>query len=400
MALLSVADALARVTEGLEPLQAESIPLADARGHVLADDLAARLTQPPFDASAMDGYAVRAGDVASLPAKLRLIGLSAAGHGFDGAIGSGEAVRIFTGAPVPKGADTIIVQEDAEEADGAVVVREAAPGKHIRPRGQDFKRGDVLLPAGRRLGSRELMLAAAMNHAEVPVRRRPKVALLSTGDEVVPPGSKLAPGQIVASVAFGLAALIAAEGGEAMSLGIAKDDAESLVTLARSGSAADILVTIGGASVGARDLVSSALRGEGLELDFWKIAMRPGKPLLYGRLGAQRVLGLPGNPVSALICAHVFLVPMLRRMLGLAEPARPSPEAVLAEALEANGPREHYMRAVSDWTADGERRVRPLPSQDSALMAAFARADCVIVRAADAPALSCGSRVRIIPLDS
>ena len=227
MALLSVADALARVTEGLEPLQAESIPLADARGHVLADDLAARLTQPPFDASAMDGYAVRAGDVASLPAKLRLIGLSAAGHGFDGAIGSGEAVRIFTGAPVPKGADTIIVQEDAEEADGAVVVREAAPGKHIRPRGQDFKRGDVLLPAGRRLGSRELMLAAAMNHAEVPVRRRPKVALLSTGDEVVPPGSKLAPGQIVASVAFGLAALIAAEGGEAMSLGIAKDDAES-----------------------------------------------------------------------------------------------------------------------------------------------------------------------------
>jgi molybdopterin molybdotransferase len=258
----------------------------------------------------------------------------------------------------------------------------------------------VLLPAGRRLGSRELMLAAAMNHAEVPVRRRPKVALLSTGDEVVPPGSKLAPGQIVASVAFGLAAMIAAEGGEAMSLGIAKDDAESLVTLARSGSAADILVTIGGASVGARDLVSSALRGEGLELDFWKIAMRPGKPLLYGRLGAQRVLGLPGNPVSALICAHVFLVPMLRRMLGLAESARPSPEAVLAEALEANGPREHYMRAVSDRTADGERRVRPLTSQDSSLMAAFARADCVIVRAAYAPALSRGSRVRIISLDS
>jgi molybdopterin molybdotransferase len=400
MTLLSVAEALTRVTQGLEPLEAESIPLADAAGRVLAEDLAARLTQPPFDASAMDGYAVRAGDVASLAAKLRLIGESAAGHGFGGKIGSGEAVRIFTGAPVPKGADTIVIQEDAQEADGVVVVREAAAGKHIRRRGQDFKQGDVLLLAGRRLRSRDLMLAAAMNHAEVPVRRRPKVALLSTGDEVLPPGSKLAPDQIVASVAYGLAALIAAEGGEAMSLGIAKDDVESLVTLARSGSAAEILVTIGGASVGARDLVSSALRGEGLELDFWKIAMRPGKPLLYGRLGAQRVLGLPGNPVSALICAHVFLVPMLRRLLGLEEPARTSPDAVLAEALEANGPREHYMRAVSDWTADGERRVRPLPSQDSSLMAAFALADCVIVRAANAPALSFGSRVRIIPLDT
>ena len=399
MALLSVADALARVTQGLEPLKAESVPLDAAAGRVLAEDLAARLTQPPFDASAMDGFAVRAGDVASLPARLRLIGESAACHGFHGEVGGGEAVRIFTGAPVPEGADTIVIQEDAEEAGGVVVVREAAAGKHIRPRGQDFQQGDVLLAAGRRLGSRELMLAAAMNHAEVPVRRRPKVALLSTGDEVVPPGSALGPDQIVSSVAYGLAALIEGHGGEAMSLGIAKDDAESLVTLARSGSAADILVTIGGASVGARDLVGSALRGEGLELDFWKIAMRPGKPLLYGRLGAQRVLGLPGNPISALICAHVFLVPMLNRLLGLAEPARPSPEAVLAEKLEANGPREHYLRAVSDWTAEGERRVRPLPLQDSSLMAAFARADCLIVRAPNAPALDRGARVKIILLD-
>ena len=308
-------------------------------------------------------------------------------------------MRIFTGAPVPEGADTIVIQEDAEEADGVVLVREAAPGRHIRPRGQDFSQGQVLLRAGRRLGSRELMLAAAMNHPELPVRRRPKVALLATGDEVVPPGSELAADQIVSSVPYGLAALIAAEGGEAMSLGIAKDDPESLVTLARSGSAADILVTIGGASVGARDLVSSALRGEGLKLDFWKIAMRPGKPLLYGRLGHQRVLGLPGNPVSALVCAHVFLVPMLRKLLGLAERAQPSPEALLAEDLEANGPREHYMRAVSEWTAEGKRRVKPLPSQDSSLMAAFAEADCLIVRPPHVPALSQGQRVRIIPLD-
>ena len=399
MALLTVAEALARVTDGLVPLDAEALPLDQAAGRVLACDLAARLTQPPFDASAMDGYAVRAADVASLPARLRLIGESAAGHRFGRVVEPGAAVRIFTGAPVPEGADTIVIQEDAEESDGVVLVREAAPGRHIRPRGQDFSEGQVLLRAGRRLGSRELMLAASMNYPELLVRRRPKVALLATGDEVVPPGSELAADQIVSSVPYGLAALIAAEGCEAMSLGIAKDDTESLVTLARSGRAADILITIGGASVGARDLVSSALRGEGLELDFWKIAMRPGKPLLYGKLGHQRVLGLPGNPVSALVCAHVFLVPMLRKLLGLAERAQPSPEALLAEDLEANGPREHYMRAVSEWTAEGKRRVKPLPSQDSSLMAAFAEADCLIVRPPHVPALSQGQRVRIIPLD-
>ena len=399
MALLTVAEALARVTDGLVPLDAEALPLDQAAGRVLACEMAARLTQPPFDASAMDGYAVRAADVASLPARLRLIGESAAGHRFGRVVEPGAAVRIFTGAPVPEGADTIVIQEDAEVSDGVVLVREAAPGRHIRPRGQDFSEGQVLLRAGRRLGSRELMLAASMNYPELLVRRRPKVALLATGDEVVPPGSELAADQIVSSVPYGLAALIAAEGCEAMSLGIAKDDTESLVTLARSGRAADILITIGGASVGARDLVSSALRGEGLELDFWKIAMRPGKPLLYGKLGHQRVLGLPGNPVSALVCAHVFLVPMLRKLLGLAERAQPSPEALLAEDLEANGPREHYMRAVSEWTAEGKRRVKPLPSQDSSLMAAFAEADCLIVRPPHVPALSHGQRVRIIPLD-
>ena len=223
MALLSVAEALARVTQGLEPLEPERVPLEQARGRVLAEDVAADLTQPPFDASAMDGYAVRAADVATLPATLRLIGEALAGRGFDGEVGQGEAVRIFTGAPVPKGADTVVIQENTEAAPGVVTVKEAAPRRHIRPRGQDFSKGEVLLRAGSRLGPRELMLAAAMNHAELPVRRKPKVAILATGDEVVPPGTALDRDQIVSSVPAGLAALIEAQGGEPMSLGIAQD---------------------------------------------------------------------------------------------------------------------------------------------------------------------------------
>ena len=390
MALLSVAEALARVTQGLEPLEPERVKLEQARGRVLAEDIAAHLTQPPFDAAAMDGYAVRAADVAVLPATLRLIGDALAGRGFDGEVKQGEGVRIFTGAPVPKGADTVVIQENTEVAPGVVTVKDAAPRRHIRPRGQDFTKGEVLLRAGTRLGPRELMLAAAMNHAELPVRRKPKVAILATGDEVVPPGTALDRDQIVSSVPVGLAALIEAQGGEPMSLGIAQDTAESIVTLASTGKGADILVTVGGASVGERDLVSAALRSGGMELDFWKIAMRPGKPLLYGRLGNQRVLGVPGNPVAALICGLVFLVPILHRLLGLREHGREPQEAVLGQALEANGPREHYMRGTSTWRSGGERLVIPLAAQDSALMADFARADCLIVRPPDAPALAEG----------
>jgi molybdopterin molybdotransferase len=399
MALLSVAAALERVTGGLTLLETERVALDRGRGRVLAEDLAARLTQPPFDASAMDGYAVRAQDVATLPVKLKLIGHAAAGSGFEGRVGRGEAVRIFTGAPVPDGADAIVIQEHAEEASGLVVVKEPAESRYIRPRGQDFAEGEVLLMAGTRLGPRELMLAAAMNHAELPVRRKPKVAILATGDEVVAPGSELAPDQIVSSVPLGIAALVEAHGGEAMSLGIARDEHESIVTLARAGKGADILLTIGGASVGERDLVATALKPEGLDLDFWKIAMRPGKPMLYGRMGHQRVLGVPGNPVSALICAHIFLLPMMAQMLGVADVARPEPQAVLGEEIEANGVREHYMRAVSEWREDGTRMVRPLPSQDSSLVAALVRADCLIVRTPHAPALPAGAKVRIISFE-
>jgi molybdopterin molybdotransferase len=398
MALLSVAEALARVTDGLDPLDAERVPLNDALDRVLAEDLAAGLTQPPFDASAMDGYAVRAADVTALPARLTVIGEAAAGSGFGGNVGAGEAVRIFTGAPVPKGADTIVIQENTVAADGMVTVTEAVLGRHIRPRGQDFAEGDVLLHRGTRLGPRELMLAAGMNHADVPVTRRPGVAILSTGDEVVPPGSALGPDQIVGSASYGLGALVEAEGAKAISLGIAKDTPESLSTLIRAGAGADILVTIGGASVGERDHVAAALRAEGLELDFWKIAMRPGKPLLYGRLGGQGVLGVPGNPVAALICGIVFLVPMLHRLLGLREGADGLEDALLGEALPANGPRQHYLRATSRRGPEGEKVVAALPAQDSSLMADFAHADYLIVRPPMAPALDKGDRVTIIPL--
>jgi molybdopterin molybdotransferase len=336
--------------------------------------------------------------VANLPATLSLIGESAAGAGFKGRVGPGQTVRIFTGAPLPDGADTIAIQEDVEETGETVLIKEAAPGRHIRPHGQDFQKNEVLMRKGTLLGARGLMLAASMNHAELPVVRRPKVAILATGDEVVPPGSVLEPDQIVSSVPYGLAALIERHGGEAIKLGIAEDNVESLVTLARAGAGADILVTIGGASVGARDLVGSALAGEGLTLDFAKIAMRPGKPMFSGRLGTQRLLGLPGNPVSAFICSRVFLVPMLERLLGVSAPGTPTPEAVLGETVEANGLRAHYMRAVSTWQEDGTRVVRPLTSQDSSLVAAFTRADCLILRQPHAPALESGAAVKIIPL--
>ncbi|MGH6736310.1 MAG: molybdopterin molybdotransferase MoeA [Methyloceanibacter sp.] len=396
--MLSVDEALARVLKGLAPLGTERVLIGQAHGRVLAEDLAARLTQPPFDASAMDGYAVRAADVAALPATLKVVGESAAGAGFRGRLERGEAVRIFTGAPVPDGADTIVIQEDAEAAGNGVVVKHAVPGQHIRPRGQDFKEGEVLLRAGTRLNPRALMLAASMNHAELTVRRKPKVAILATGDEVASPGTVLGADQIVSSVPYGLAALIEAQGGEVVLLGIAKDDPESIVTLARTGGGADILVTIGGASVGEHDLVVETLRGEGLDLAFAKVAMRPGKPTFFGRLGEQRLLGVPGNPVSALVCGYVFLVPMLHALLGLTVDDRPLPLAVLGEDLEANGPRQHYMRATSSWREDGERVVRALPSQDSSLVAAFAEADCLIVRPPHAPPAPKGARVKIIPL--
>ncbi|MEM7191318.1 MAG: gephyrin-like molybdotransferase Glp [Pseudomonadota bacterium] len=397
MALITVSDALGLLEEGLTPLGAEQVPLSQAHGRVLAEDLSARLTQPPFDASAMDGYAVRGADVAVLPASLEVIGESAAGAGFAGVLAPLQAVRIFTGAPVPAGADTVVIQEETEVAGNSLVVKEARQGAHIRPKGQDFVMDDVLLKSGKRISARDVMLAAAMNYADVPVRIAPRLAVLSTGDEIVPPGDSVGPDQIVASVSYGISSLARAQGADVIDLGIAKDDPAALSDAIGRCADADVLVTIGGASVGERDLVKSALTEAGLEFVFNKVAMRPGKPVFCGQMGATRVLGLPGNPVSAYICAVVFLLPLLRSLLGETHQAAPQ-AASLASALPQNGPREHFQRATSVFSDDGTRLVEVRASQDSSLMAALASADCLIRRPANAPGLPAGSKVEILPI--
>lgn len=400
MGLLSVAEAMVHVTADVEPLETERVSLDDAHGRVLASDVAARLTQPPFNASAMDGYAVRSADLGTLPCTLTVIGEAGAGHAFDGTVGPGQAARIFTGAPVPESADTIVIQEDTTRDGDVVTVLEGAPaGTYIRPRGFDFAEGTVLLPAPRRLTARDVALAAAMNHDTVLVRRRPKVAILATGDELVAPGDDPAPDQIVSSNPYGLAPLVAAFGGVPERLGIARDTLASLDQRMTEAADADILVTIGGASVGEHDLVQDALRARGMSLDFWRIAMRPGKPLMFARKDHQRVLGLPGNPVSAMVCSRIFLVPLLRRLLGL----EPEPDATLNGVLDAeigkNGPRQHYMRATSTPGADGTLRVTPVTSQDSSLLSLLASADCLIVRPPNAPAQPAGDSVPLLRLD-
>ncbi|WP_072385970.1 gephyrin-like molybdotransferase Glp [Hyphomicrobium sp. CS1BSMeth3] len=398
--LLSVEEALARILADASPLGTERITIDAAHDRILAEPLAARLTQPPFDASAMDGYAVRAADVAQLPAKLTVIGESAAGHPFFGRVGQGEAVRIFTGAPVPEGADGIVIQEHTTREGAQVLVQgDDVQTDHIRPRGGDFREGLRLLDAGRRLGPRELSLAAAMGHGEVVVYRRPKVAILSTGDELVRPGETPGTGQIVASNHLGVGAMVRGFGAEVIQLGIARDTAESLNAHVARAKDADILVTIGGASVGDHDLVAPVLSKQGMELAFWKIAMRPGKPLMSGRLGNLRVIGLPGNPVSALVCARVFLVPLVEHLAGRAEASEATRLAEAAVAIEANGPRQHYMRATLAGDGDGLPRVTPVRSQDSSLLSPLAIADCLIVRSPKSPAVVPGETVRVLPLD-
>ncbi len=402
MALLPVADALAQVLEGVAPLGSEQVPLDDAEGRVLAENLAARRTQPPQDVSAMDGYAVRAADVASAPAHLRVIGEVAAGRPFAGAVGPGEAARIFTGGVLPEGANTVVIQELIErEGDMIVVTRPAPRGKNVRGAGLDFSTGDVRLMQSRRLTGRDVALAAAMNHATVPVHRRPKVAIVATGDELVPPGTEPGPGQIVYSNVFALAALARHEGAEVIDLGILPDRLEETIAGVRRARAAgcDVLLTAGGASVGDYDLVQPALAAEGLALSFWKVAVRPGKPLLSGRLGAMRVLGLPGNPVSAYVCAILFLVPLLRRLTGRRDVALPLASGVLGRDLPANDERADYMRATLARRDDGTLVATPFPLQDSSMLVPLAAADCLVVRAPHAPAAAAGSPCSLVKLN-
>jgi molybdopterin molybdotransferase len=396
MSLLPVDEAVARLLDRVRPTASETAPLADAAGRVLAADLAARRTQPPFAASAMDGYAVRASDSAA-GARLKIVGTSRAGERFGGAVGPGQAVRIFTGAPVPDGADAILIQENAERLGDEIRVDEPPrAGSFIRPAGLDFKEGDVLLKAGRGLDPRALALAAAMGHAALPVRKRPSVAILATGDELVSPGETPGRDQIIASNSVGIAALVRASGGEPFDLGIAADRIEDIGARVEQAAGADILVVIGGASVGEHDLVKAALSAKGMALDFWRIAMRPGKPLMVGTLGRTRVLGLPGNPVSALICGHVFLKPLIRAMLGLAAPDEVA-TATLGAPMPANDGRQDYVRAKLH-AAEGHRVVTPFALQDSSMLATLAAADALIIRPVLAPPAPAGTSVPVLLL--
>ena len=399
--MISVEEALKRILASVEaPLAEERVPLEEGFGRTLARDVAALRTQPPFMNSAMDGYAIRAADAASAPVSLSVIGESAAGRAFAGAVGAGEAARIFTGAPMPAGADAVVIQEDVRRAGDRIELRQPVPaGENLRPAGMDFAEGEVVLKAGRRLTPRDVALAAAANHVDLVARRRARVAILATGDELVAPGQPIGPAQIVASNSFAVAGVVQACGGVAIDLGIAGDTLPALeAAIARAQEAkADVLVTLGGASVGDYDLVQKALLGAGMELGFWRIAMRPGKPLMHGRLGQMRILGLPGNPSSSVVCSIVFLRPLLRALHG--EPnagGDPSEPGRLATDIPANGLRQDYMRASLQPGPDGIARATPAASQDSSLVMTMAWAEGLIVRPPHAPAAKAGEPCRVI----
>jgi molybdopterin molybdotransferase len=397
--MISVAEAQERLITMIAPLGAEQVALTEALGRVLAEDVVARRTQPPWPVSAMDGYAVRAADVAAVPARLKVVGAVPAGQAYPDAVKPGEAVRIFTGAPVPDGADAIVIQEDTDREGEIVVVREGAPaGRYVRPAGLDFREGEVGLKAGRRLSAADVGFAAAMNRPWLLVHRRPRVAILPTGDEVVMPGDPVGPNQIVSSNGIALAALVTACGGVPVHLPIAPDDNSALQRIASGAAGADLLLTTGGASVGDHDLVRDALGAAGLKLDFWTVAMRPGKPLMVGRYKETPMIGLPGNPVSSLVCGLLFAKPALDKMSGLAE-VFPSPRrARLKVALDANDRRQDYLRATLSQAGDGTPEVEPFKKQDSSMMSLLAHADCLVIRPPHAPAARAGDWVEFLPL--
>jgi molybdopterin molybdotransferase len=398
--MLSVAEARARILAAFAPLAAEQVALPQALGRVLAEPVHARLTQPPFAVSAMDGYAVRAADVARVPVSLKVVGYAPAGSAYDSALKPGEAVRIFTGAPLPKGADAIVIQEDTEASGESVLVKEScSAGNYVRPAGLDFKRGDLGLTAGKRLNARDIGLAASMNHPWLQVRRRPRVAILASGDEIVMPGEQVGPQQIISSNGLALAAFLSAAGAEPLDLGIAPDNRAALQRMASGAAGADLLITTGGASVGDHDLVKAALGDQGMAIDFWKIAMRPGKPLMFGQIGATKVLGLPGNPVSSLVCSIIFLRPALKRMLG--EPVDVSDEemAIAGCNLAENDSRQDYLRSRLSRDGDGRLIATPFDKQDSSMQFLLQKSDCLVIRPPRAPALPAGEPVAILRLD-
>jgi molybdopterin molybdotransferase len=401
LALMPVADALAAVLLGAEPLSEEMVTLDLAHHRVLARGVAALRTQPPQAMSAMDGYAVRAADAGHAGTKLKVIGEVAAGRPFERAVGVGEAVRIFTGGVIPDGADAVIVQEDTVVEAGGIAITEAAvAGRHIRPAGVDFRQGDVLLTAGSRLTDRDLSLAAGMNYPQLPVRRRPKVAILATGDELVMPGQAPGPGQIVYSNGYALRALARDEGADTIDLGIAADTVAATTEGIRRAreEGADILATTGGASVGDHDLVKRSLEVEGVTMAFWRIAMRPGKPMMHGRLGAMRVIGLPGNPVSSYVCGFLFLVPLIRKLSGRSVLHHRRETALLGRNVAANDLREDYLRARLETRSDGSLVATPVDHQDSSLLGNLAAARALVIRAPFAPAAAAGASCDILRL--
>ena len=389
--MISVEEALARCLALAAPLPSEIVPLMQAAGRWMCAPAVARRDQPPFPASAMDGYAVQGNP--GPDDNFQVIGEAGAGHAFDGNVGPGQAVRIFTGAPVPPGSTRVIIQEDVIRLDDRILLKEGLDtATHIRPQGQDFRAGDSLSP--RRLRPNDLALLAAMNIPAVQATRRPVVAIVATGDELVMPGEDPSPDQIIASNSFALKAMIEAEGGIARLLPIARDTEAELATVLGLAEGADLIVTIGGASVGDHDLVGKVA---GLEHSFWKLALRPGKPLMAGRLNGVPMLGLPGNPVSAIVCGHLFLLPMVRAMLGDPAPAQQPRQARLAVDLPANGARAHYMRARLV-PGDGMPGITPFDRQDSALLSILGQADALLLRPVDAPACRAGDTVPYLPL--
>ena len=397
--MLSVKEARTRILTAITPMPTEQIGLSNGLGRVLAEDIASRRTQPPTAVSAMDGYAVRAQDVSTVPVTLKISGHAPAGGSHDDVLGAGEAVRIFTGGPVPDGADAIVIQENTDSDGITVTVKESSPaGHYIRPAGLDFRTGDVILRAGDALTARNVGMAAAMNTPWLSVHRKPRIAILATGNEIVMPGDPIGPNQIVSSNSLALAAMIEASGAEPILLGIAPDESNELSAMAAAAHGADMLVTTGGASVGDHDLIQSVLGDNGLEVDFWKIAMRPGKPLIFGDIKGTPLLGLPGNPVSTLVCGIIFLIPALQKMLGQSERESSLETAILAVDLAQNDQREDYLRARLSYDDSGTRMATPFSKQDSSMLSRLVQADCLLVRPPNAPAAKTGSAVEILPM--